>query len=146
MPETKKIFLIDDDIDDVDFFQSALSQVCTDYTLKIMYNGEELLSLLEKDKHSLPDIIFLDVNMPKIDGFEALKYIRASALHKSIPIVLYSTSSSEMNIKKAYNLGANFYFVKPAHYESWITNLKSFLSINWKKHQFPVSFSEFVYI
>lgn len=144
MPEMKKIFLTDDDLDDIEFLQSAISIICKDYTITVMHNGEELLAQLKKDKTSLPDIIFLDINMPKIDGLEALKRIRSSAKHKSIPIVLYSTSSNDLNIKAAYSLGANFYFVKPSSYQSLTSNLKKFLSINWEKYSFPVKLSEFV--
>src|SRR5690348_7641633 len=107
----KNVYLSDDDLDDVEFFQIALSEICDTCSLTVSNDGAELLKQLIActDSHT-PDIIFLDVNMPKVNGLEALEAIRNAPRFRSVPVVVYSTSSSDHFINDAHRLGANYYF------------------------------------
>lgn len=118
------IILADDDPDDQSFFTDAIHEAEQNISLQCVCDGVELLDYLDKTS-SLPDLIFLDLNMPKCNGLDCLKIIRANKKFQEIPIIIYSTSSNQKDIDKAFSAGANFYFTKPA---SYITLKKK---LNW---------------
>ncbi|AWH85776.1 response regulator [Flavobacterium album] len=142
---SKNVFLSDDDLDDVEFFQIALSEICGQCTLTVSYDGAELLDqLVVCTDDSNPDIIFLDVNMPKVNGLEALEAIRETPRFREVPVVVYSTSSSDHFISDAHRLGANYYFVKPSTINALREQISMFLSFDWKKYVFPTDRSKFL--
>jgi CheY-like chemotaxis protein len=128
---SKNIYLADDDCDDVEFFKDALNEITFDFHLTISSNGQELLDTLHSSS-LLPDIIFIDLNMPIMDGFEALSLIKTNEVLNSIPTVIYSTSSNMNHITKAYELGASSYFKKPSDFKSLKNELEKVLLIDWK--------------
>jgi CheY-like chemotaxis protein len=107
------ILLADDDEDDRLFFSTALSEMVFDCNLAFAHDGVELLDTLNNISE-LPDIVFLDMNMPKKSGLEALQEIRANRKFDTICIVIYSTLDSEEQVDKLLAEGANIYFNKPA--------------------------------
>lgn len=109
MPHPKNIFLADDDRDDVEFFTLALEEICGRCALNVSENGEELIHNLQAAS-TLPDIIFIDVNMPRIDGLTALEAIRKMPALDAVPVIVYSTSSNRLSISRAYENRANYYF------------------------------------
>ena len=119
------IYLADDDEDDRSFFSEAIGELDPSVILKQASDGMQLMEIIHNLSDPLPDIIFLDINMPGINGFECLQEIRKleGAIHE-VRIIILSTSNDPENIDKALRLGATFYAVKPNRFDQ----LKSFLS------------------
>lgn len=113
------IFLVDDDPDDRYLFSEAIAEVVEGYELQLFCDGSEIIDYLKKKPtdEELPDIIFMDINMPHINGLEALQLIRNELRMNSLPIAMYSTSSAEANIEESLSLGANIYITKPASFD-----------------------------
>ena len=109
----KKIFLAEDDADDRMFFEDVLKEVSVNTNLVIADDGVELMNVLGETVPPPPDIIFLDLNMPRKNGFECLKEIRDTAKLREIPVIIFSTSNNAQAIDKTYSLGANYYMQKP---------------------------------
>ena len=116
MTQTKRIFLAEDDPDDRSFFEDALKALPFQTVLTIAEDGEELMTALEETVPPKPYVIFLDLNMPRKNGFECLKEIRESIKFKDIPVVVLSTSDHENIIERTYSLGANLFTCKPADF------------------------------
>lgn len=107
------ILVIDDDEDDQFLIQSAFQVDRDRYQFRFASNGTDVLeNILKPD--SLPDLIFLDLNMPIINGFEVLKHIKSVTTYRHIPIIILSTSDDEQDINRCYELGASTFMVKPA--------------------------------
>lgn len=106
------ILLCDDDDDDRYLFQKALKKHDPSARLSLVCDGEELMETLKKAR-DLPDIIFLDLNMPRKNGFECLEEIKKNVLLKNIPVIIMSTTCQEEAILKAYEAGANLFITKP---------------------------------
>jgi DNA-binding response OmpR family regulator len=106
-------FIVDDDADDRDIFIMALG--CIGHRNKCITakNGEEALELLKKNQEFTPDFIFLDINMPRVDGKECLVEIRKMERLNNIPVYIYSTSLTDKDRAEVLNLGAADYFIKP---------------------------------
>lgn len=106
--------LIDDDADDSDLFREALEETDPGITLLCAGNGEEALKRLKE--LPLPSLIFLDINMPRMNGWECLKRMKQTPEYKDIPVLMYSTSSHQREIDIAIDLGALSFFTKPHSY------------------------------
>lgn len=104
--------IIDDDKDDRLFFREALTGLLSTSSCLEAHNGEEALSQLRKVEQ-LPDFIFLDVNMHRMDGKECLKELKKDAKLRSIPVIMYSTSFSKESIEEFRTLGSSHYLEKP---------------------------------
>lgn len=107
-----KIFLGDDDSDDTELFQEAFGRVSPLIELHIAENGLRLLELLEEQEKDKPDLIFLDINMPVMNGWECLRKLKENSAYKNIPVIVYSTSAAQRDIKMAYDWGAHLYLPK----------------------------------
>lgn len=119
MASTKiTILLIEDDIDDVELLQEALANNLTDYAMKVIMEGDRVAPYLD-NYEVLPDVIVMDLNLPKTDGREIMKYIKASAVFGAIPLVVLSTSSAREDIDYAYNMGAKTFVTKPITMDGW---------------------------
>src|SRR6201991_4710743 len=101
----KDILLVDDDLDDIDFFQEALHEIDSRIQLHSAKNGLSALEFLRKTQTITPNLIFLDINMPEMNGWQCLKELKGSPLLKQIPVILYSTSAIKMDEQKASYLG-----------------------------------------
>jgi CheY-like chemotaxis protein len=130
------ILMADDDPDDRLLVQDALADckagVNPAEQLRFAEDGEDLLDyLLHRGKHAdpisspRPDLILLDLNMPRKDGREALRDIRATLELRSIPVVIFTTSRAETDIKLVYQLGANSFVTKPVAYEALVQTLET---------------------
>lgn len=114
------VLLADDDTDDCLFFKQALEGLSIDSHLNTVYDGEQLMNYLiniDEDFLSLPDVIFLDINMPRKSGIECLAEIKQNKNLKDIPVVMFSTSNSWDTIKQLFKSGANVYIHKPSDFE-----------------------------
>lgn len=117
------LVIAEDDIDDRLLMADALNENGINMNSTVFAeDGDQLLKLLKGAK-VLPDIIMLDLNMPKKDGREALKEIRADYTLKHIPIIVFTTSNSEEDIKLAYHEGGNTFITKPALYSELVDTL-----------------------
>ena len=110
-----KLLLADDDTDDCFLFREALNEISANTILTIASDGAELMDLLTSDA-VLPAAVFLDLNMPRKNGFECLKEIKQNEKFKALPVIIYSTSFDKDVIKLLYNQGALCYIRKPADF------------------------------
>jgi CheY-like chemotaxis protein len=120
----KTFALADDDIDDANLFQEALLEIDPGITVERASNGLELLDKMKSHDFHTPDIIFLDINMPEMNGWECLSQLKNDRQLKAIPVVMYSTSSNVYDRAKATKLGAVFFYTKPDTFQ----DLKKFLA------------------
>jgi len=111
MPKKLHFLLADDDPDDRKFFGMVL-ETLTPAKLTTVNDGEELMQYLLKNSSRLPDVLFLDVNMPRKNGAECLVEIKQNEKLKSLPVIIYSTSLHEDMADKFYNEGAHYYIKK----------------------------------
>ncbi len=116
-------FLADDDEDDRMLFQEALAEVNPAIKCITVKNGKEALEFLQDQIVVLPDFIFLDLNMPLMNGLKCLEALKKIDILKNIPVVIYSTSSDLDSVEESKKLGAIDFFVKPSNF----TGLKNFL-------------------
>jgi CheY-like chemotaxis protein len=119
----KKFALADDDADDAELFCEALAEVNPGILCEHASNGKILLEKIRNQKSDLPDIIFLDINMPEMNGWDSLTELKKHSSLKDIPVVMYSTSSMLRDVQAAKKLGANFFYTKPDN----VRQLKIFL-------------------
>lgn len=118
------ILIAEDDSDDRYLFQTAFAEKGIKDPIVFVHDGVELLQYLEKleemktKESSLPYFILLDLNMPKKDGKEVLGYIKQHPLFKKIPVIVFTTTKNENEIRQCYELGANTYIVKPSSFDS----------------------------
>ena len=110
------ILLADDDEADCLLFKEALEELPVSAHLTIVHNGEQLIDELTKEKSKLPDVLFLDLNMPRKNGFAALGEIKRSNELQDIPVVIFSTSSERGAIKNVYRDAAHYYICKPVDF------------------------------
>jgi CheY-like chemotaxis protein len=141
---SKNIYLADDDEDDRLFFQDALTEVCQEVTLTVAKDGVELMDILYLPPTPLPDVIFLDLNMPAKNGFECLEEIKRSELLKHLPVIIFSTTVQEDAVNKVYKEGANFYIRKPDNFAQLKRVLKKVLTIDWLNEVKQISKEQFI--
>jgi DNA-binding response OmpR family regulator len=120
----RKILLIDDDTDDRTFFCEALEEVAPEVVCHSSIDGRKALAMLNNKEIEIPDLIFLDINMPVLNGWECLSMLKEHELYKSVPVIMYSTSSHAEDVKKARHLGALCFFTKPADFRILKKSLK----------------------
>lgn len=131
---SKFIFLADDDVDDRILFEDALKEVCEKTQLVTSKDGDDLMRQLHRSKTILPDVIFLDLNMPCKNGLECLEEIKGDVTLNEIPIIIFSTSSDENTINKVFSMGANYYISKPSTFSALKKVIQLVLSINWEQN------------
>jgi CheY-like chemotaxis protein len=107
------ILLADDDIDDCNFFKEAIKELDLSSQLTIVNDGEQLMKRLSDETIALPDIVFLDNNMPRKNGLECLYEMKQHKRLKDLPVVMFSTSGSHETISVLFNAGAHVYIRKP---------------------------------
>jgi CheY-like chemotaxis protein len=110
---TKKFLLVDDDCDDTELFSEAIESLDASAFCLNASHGKEALEKLQKQEIQMPDIIFLDINMPVMDGWQFLSKIKQSEILREIPVIMYSTSSKKSDVKTAMSSGALCFFTKP---------------------------------
>ena len=124
-----QILLVEDNPGDVGLTLEALKEATLPNKLTVVKNGADALSLLRRQgQHACaarPDLILLDLNLPKKDGRKVLAEIKGDANLKRIPVVVLTTSEDEQDVLESYNLHANCYIVKPLDLDRFITVVKS---------------------
>lgn len=127
MPKNNIIMLVDDDEDDREFFCEAVDTI--DNTIKCMQleNGEKALLYLQNEEYPMPDYIFLDLNMPRLDGKECLVEIKKIDHLKLIPVIIYTTSNHPLDKSQTLQLGANGFMHKQTEFNSLCRELKQWI-------------------
>ena len=115
---TKKlnILLADDDLDDCNFFKEALEALPLTTNLTTVNDGEQLMNYLLENTDHLPHVLFLDINMPRKNGFECLSDIKRHDKLKDLPVVMFSTSNVQDKINILFKTGADVYIHKPSNF------------------------------
>jgi CheY-like chemotaxis protein len=138
------MLMVDDDPDDFFLVRHALGEKKNGIDLRLLEDGEELMNyLLQRGRFEAeasaptPCLILLDLNMPKMDGREVLKVIKADPSFQHIPVVVFTTSNDTDDILSAYRLGANSFIVKPASYDRLVAILTSLMDYWIKSVELP---------
>ena len=122
-----KILLIEDDMIEVMKLNRAKSSLQLNHRIIEANNGEDALMLLEQ-KDNLPDIILLDLNMPKINGIEFLKILKADERLKYIPTIILTTSNNQRDLLECYKIGIAGYVLQPLKYEDYVSKIEKLLA------------------
>ncbi len=133
-PHSVDILLVEDNLDHVELILKALQDNNVLNEVRVVTNGEEALDFLyrrgEYADAPRPGLILLDIKLPKVDGIEVLRRIKADPKLKSIPVVMLTTSAGEEEMVESYNCGANSYIVKPVDFEQFAKVIKE-LKLYW---------------
>jgi two-component system, response regulator len=125
----KKILLVEDNPDDIELTKRAFSKGQYRYQINIIEakDGVEALKELSLSETSRPDALFslilLDLHLPRVDGFEVLKYLKTHDQLRHIPVVVLTSSNEKSDLNKAYTLGANSYIRKPVDFNTFSTSI-----------------------
>lgn len=121
------ILIVEDDPEDRMLAEDAINESQPIFPVRFLEDGEQLLAYLqhkgkfqEEDSNPTPGVIVMDLNMPRLDGREALAKIKAHPVFKSIPVIILTTSNSTKDIENCYSLGANSYITKPRNYRELV--------------------------
>jgi len=127
----KNIFLVDDDEDDRLFFRDALQEIDNTIKCDFAVNGKDALDHLNK-LHQLPEVIFLDLNMPLMNGLECLSFIKKDIRLALLPVVIYTTSQNVIDVEATHSLGANVYLTKPSSFDELKTKVQRILNLKFR--------------
>lgn len=125
--KTLKILLIEDDMIEVMKLNRAISSLQLPHKIIEAHNGEEALLIL-KEKDNIPDIILLDLNMPKINGIEFLSILKNDESLKYVPTIILTTSSNQRDLLACYEIGIAGYILKPLKYEEYVSKIEKLLA------------------
>lgn len=134
MKASMTILFIDDDTDDADLFEEAIGELFPKATCRFARNGEEGLQCLHDSVRELPDVIFLDLNMPRMDGKSFLRQVKQVEAFSEIPVVIYSTSSSRLDKMETHTLGAAYFLTKPVSQNVLLKELTKVFSQIFRDH------------
>lgn len=139
--DTTEILLAEDDRDDVFVFELALKEIEQPVIMKVAQDGDRLFELL---KESIPDVLFLDINMPCRDGLACIIELRKNKQYDNMPVIMYTSMKDSKYIDECYRNGANFYLIKANRLQDLVENLKKIFAVNWKKMMFYPPKQQFV--
>lgn len=143
------ILLADDDSDDTDMFGEALAIIDRKIIIHCAFNGSEALKILD-ELNEKPQLIFLDLNMPIMTGWECLMQLKEDDRYKHIPVIMISTSSHQKEMDMAAKLGAFCYFVKPSNFNDLTQLLKVIVThpeamLKDAVEHLPIGGSQYIY-
>jgi CheY-like chemotaxis protein len=140
------ILIAEDDADDRYLLQTAFSEIGFPEQIDFVENGIEVFTYLDNiytnnnmEMKALPGFILLDLNMPKKDGREVLKELKQHPVFKKIPVIVFTTTKNEIEIKRCYELGANSYVVKPISFDALLKVVENIRSYWFQTASIPVS-------
>ena len=137
MLENTPLFYVDDDADDLEMFFEVASSMGIE--TKLFDRGDKLLKTL-LNLPPKPCVVFVDLNMSVISGFEVMEEIKANDFLTDIPIIVFSTANDRYTLEKCRKLGADYYITKPTEIKQLKNALRYVLTINWKEHDSSVNF------
>jgi CheY-like chemotaxis protein len=128
---TKHILVANDDAQDRMFFQEVINGLPSLVYLTMASDGNETVTILNR-LNQLPDVVFLDLNMPVKNGFECLKEMKRNKKLQSLPVIIFSTSTHPSSVNEAYEQGAHLYIRKPTCFLNFKKIVHYVLAVNWK--------------
>jgi DNA-binding response OmpR family regulator len=120
----KKVLIVEDDPDHADLVLDIFDTENIECEVVLIKDGQEAIDYFQDEIQSQVSLVILDLNLPKIDGMEVLKFIKKDSKYSSIPVVILSTSSDQNTISEAYKNGANGYVTKPMSYDEFVDKVK----------------------
>ncbi len=126
--------IVDDDADDCEFFCEAVTEINSSNECLMAQDGKDALKTLRSGIKQLPDFIFLDLNMPLMNGKSCLKELKNDVKLKNIPVIIYSTSSHPKDIEETHELGATHFLVKPSSFQKLKTEIAFVVNKDWSLH------------
>ena len=136
MQSMKPILLVEDDTIDARTVKRALQDLRTETPLINLADGEEALRYLQNDQNARPCIILLDLNMPRMNGIEFLRVVKADDNLKTIPVIVLTTSKEERDVVDSFDLCVAGYIVKPVGYEQFVEIIRT-IDHYWSLSQLP---------
>ncbi len=141
-----RILLADDDKDDCYFFKMALDALDIATVLTIVSDGEKLMVYLSENALKHTDVLFLDLNMPRKNGFECLSEIKQNPALRDLPVIIFSTSFEKEVVKQLYLNGANYFIRKPSEFSQYeriiqhaVSILQQGISLHTSKEDFVIN-------
>lgn len=146
MPNPVILLLADDDKDDCLFFKDALEELPLTANLTTVHDGEQLMQLLSKEKVAPPPphVLFLDLNMPRKNGFECLEEIKRDERLRQLPVIVFSTSFEQDVVNLLYKKGAQYYIRKPAEFSELKRVIHRALVLATQEHMSQPAKEDFV--
>ena len=135
MNEKKTILVVEDDEVDVMTIKRAMKEIHITNPVEVRWNGEEALEFLRSEKE-LPGIVLLDLNMPRMNGVEFLRHVRADDRLKPIPVIVLTTSREEQDRVSSFNLGVAGYMIKPVDYIQFVEVIRA-INLYWTLSELP---------
>ena len=136
MEKKLNILLIEDNLIEIMKMKRTISFLELNHTINEAKNGEEAIEFL-KDKSKLPDIILLDLNMPKISGIEFLSILKKDDSLKHIPTIILTTSDNDKDLIECYKIGVSGYILKPLKYEDYVKKIQITLAY-WSTNELKI--------
>ena len=136
MGSDKPILIVDDDLVDAMTIKRAFKDIDVENQIDLVGNGEEALEFLRNPDHEKPCLIFLDLNMPKMNGIEFLKILRQDEELNMIPVIVLTTSKDEHDKIDTFKLGISGYIVKPVDYLQFVEVIKTIKNY-WTYSELP---------
>ena len=136
MHNSKPILLVEDDEVDAMTVERAFSELKVTNKLVNKLDGKEALEYLRGNGSQKPCVVLLDLNMPRMNGFEFLKVVKADDILKRIPVVVLTTSNSDQDIVESFNLSVAGYIVKPVDYKKFVEAMR-IIDMYWTLSELP---------
>jgi CheY-like chemotaxis protein len=132
MAYPKRVLLIDDDEDDCDIFNSAINELESGIDFFYDCDSEKALKRLSSEQLPVPDLLFLDWNMPKLTGMQYLTAIRKFPCFDNVPVIIYTTSTAQKDREEAGRLGASYFISKPSSFKELKQLLQHIFALTWQ--------------
>ena len=130
MNEYKPILLVEDDEEDRMLIREAFSEIGAADAIHFEVNGEEAIAYLDNHPGALPCLIILDLNMPRMNGTQTLRYLKSDERYKDITVIIYSTSVNPLEREACLELGAHSYVIKPTLYQESLDTVTRFYKLS----------------
>ena len=141
MTDNSNVVIAEADHDDFEMFSLAIQDLSLRVIIRRAENGEILMQLLETN---IPDMLFLDIALPRKDGKQCLREIRANKKYDLLPVIMYTSFCDTRSIEFTFREGANIFVIKPSSFNELKEILKSIFAIEWKKSMYFPALPDFV--
>jgi two-component system, chemotaxis family, response regulator Rcp1 len=131
------VLLVDDNLGDVRLTKEAIREACPSLRLTVARDGVEAVAFLRDIYHPLPDLVLLDLNLPRATGLEVLAFIKSDARLRVIPTIILTSSDADVDVEKSYRLGANCYLRKPKEWDAFADLMTTVINFWLTKAKLP---------